>query len=245
VANRLFANAAIVGFLFALWNSGCERSATSPGTFPSSPVFPGPTPPGNPNPPQALGLTVNAISPAVGVIGDVVRVTGTGFAAGSTVTLGGEPARVTSTSFGFIVAIAPAHPVGEVDVTVTNQDGERATLARGYAYDVVTLKASTDTIAAGGEPLTVSWTAPRGRPLWDWIALIKVGASTGTYSEGWWDYTKGAASGAMTFRAPVEPGRYEFRYMVDDGFTEAARSGPVTVTPSEFPSIRGDRTREK
>ena len=205
MANRFFARALIVGVFAVLSSSGCERSPTSPSTFTSPPS----TPTQSSTPPQPAALTVSALSPAVGLIGDVVR--------------------VTNTTSGLIVAITPAHPVGEVDVSVTNPD----------------LKASADAISAGAEPLTVSWTAPKGRPLWDWVALIKVGESTGTYAKGWWEYTGGAALGARTLSAPAEPGRYEFRYMLDDGFTEAARSSPVTVRPSASPSLRVDLARER
>jgi Ca-activated chloride channel homolog len=235
MTSRLFVNVVIAGLLCAIGNSGCQRSPSSPSILTSPPSSNSSQP-----------LTVSAVSPGVGVIGDTVKVSGTGFAQGSTVMLGEELARVTSISSGVLLAIAPPHPPGEVDVTVTNRDGDRATLPHGYAYDLVTLKASTDTIAAGSETLTVSWIAPPGRPLLDWIALIKVGESTvTTYEKGWWDYTKGIAAGAMTLRAPGEPGRYEFRYMIDDGFVEAAKSGAVIVRPSAFPSIRGGRAREK
>ena len=241
MANRFFARALIVCVFAVLSSSGCERSPASPSTFTSPPS----TPTQTSTPPQPAALTVSALSPAVGLIGDVVRVMGTGFVAGATVTLDGKPARVTNTTSAFIVAITPAHPVGEVDVSVTNPDGQSSTLARGFAYEIVMLKASADTIAAGAEPLTVSWTAPKGRPLWDWVALIKVGESTGTYAKGWWEYTGGAALGALTMSAPAEPERYEFRYMLDDGFTEAARSSPVTVRPSASPSLRVDLARER
>jgi hypothetical protein len=154
MANQFFACALIVGFFAVLSGSGCERSPISPSTFTSPPSTPTPTP--TSTPPQPVEFTVTALSPAVGLNGDVVRVTGTGFVAGATVTLDGEPARVTNTSGGFIVAITPAHPVGEVDVTVTNPDGQSSTLPRGFAYEIVTLKASTDTIAAGaGRPWTL------------------------------------------------------------------------------------------
>ena len=73
--------------------------------------------------------------------------------------------------------------------------------------------------------MSVSWTASRARP-GDWIAVFRVG---GTYDDDWWDHTNGATSGTHTLTAPTRPGQYEFRYLVDGGFLEVARSSPVTV----------------
>jgi hypothetical protein len=83
--------------------------------------------------------------------------------------------------------------------------------------------------------LSVSWTAPDGRSALDWIAFLKVGDSSMNYDSGWWDYTKGATSGTFTLRAPIHPGDYEFRYLPDDGYIDAARSNTVTVTASASP----------
>jgi len=46
-----------------------------------------------------------------------------------------------------------------------------------------------------------------------------------------WQYTGGAKSGTFIVDAPATPGFYEFRYLVDDGFEDVARSVTVTVTP--------------
>jgi hypothetical protein len=69
----------------------------------------------------------------------------------------------------------------------------------------------------------------------DWIALLKVGDSSRNYDSGWWDYTKGAASGTFTLSAPIQPGDYEFRYLPDDGYIDVARSTPVKVSASVSP----------
>jgi hypothetical protein len=46
----------------------------------------------------------------------------------------------------------------------------------------------------------------------------------------WWKYTDGGTSGTFTLNAPTQPGQYEFRYLLDDGFVDTARSTPVTVS---------------
>ncbi len=73
--------------------------------------------------------------------------------------------------------------------------------------------------------MSVSWTAPGAQP-GDWLALCKVG---GGYEDDWWGPTNGATSGTRTLTAPTRPGQYQFRYLLDDDFLDAARSSPVTV----------------
>jgi Galactose oxidase-like, Early set domain/Viral BACON domain len=90
-----------------------------------------------------------------------------------------------------------------------------------------TLTASPSTVTAGGS-LTVSWTAPSGRPTTDWIGLYQVGDPNTSYL--WWTYTNGATSGSSSLSAPATAGQYEFRYLLNDGFSDAARSNAVTVT---------------
>jgi len=99
------------------------------------------------------------------------------------------------------------------------------------ALQGVSLTSNPSVVTAGGQ-LGVSWVAPSGRSAWDWIGLFKVADPSTSYENGWWQYTNGAVSGTLTLSAPTQPGEYEFRYLVDDGFNEAARSTRVTVTPS-------------
>lgn len=73
----------------------------------------------------------------------------------------------------------------------------------------------------------MSWTAPRGGTA-DWIGLFKVGDQNTQY--GWWTYTEGATSGTATLSAPTQPGQYEFRYLLNDGYDDTVRSSSVTVT---------------
>ena len=90
---------------------------------------------------------------------------------------------------------------------------------------VYTVTASTNTVAPGGQ-LSVNWTASTGKPL-DWIGLFRVGDWNGAH--GWSSYTDGATSGTFTLSAPSQAGQYEFRYLLNDGVDDAARSGLVTV----------------
>ncbi len=98
---------------------------------------------------------------------------------------------------------------------------ERAAAQAGYA-----LTASPSTVAPGGS-ITATWTAPAGRPATDWIGLYALGAPNNNYIS--WGYTNGATSGSMPFTAPSQAGQYEFRYLLNDGYTSAAVSNRVTV----------------
>ena len=83
------------------------------------------------------------------------------------------------------------------------------------------------TIVSANTPFEVSWVAPPGRPERDWVGLYRVGDPPGAYIT--WIYTRGTTVGAGIFTAPLTPGQYEFRYMLDDGFVEAGKSNPVLV----------------
>ena len=66
--------------------------------------------------------------------GTIVRITGSGFAIGATVKMGGNTALITIVDSNNIDARAPTHIVGPVDVVVSNPDGKNATLTNGFTY---------------------------------------------------------------------------------------------------------------
>jgi hypothetical protein len=80
--------------------------------------------------------TVTVISPSAGPIGGgaAVTVSGTGFATGLILKLGGTQASYGSFTSTSISATTPAHAVGIVDVTVTDSYGQTGTLAGGFTY---------------------------------------------------------------------------------------------------------------
>ena len=73
----------------------------------------------------------------------------------------------------------------------------------------------------------MSFSAPPGRSPYDWISLFKVGDPNRSY--GWWRYTDGAESGTFNLTAPLTPGQYEFRYLLEDGYTSIKISNVITV----------------
>ena len=85
---------------------------------------------GNPAP------MVSSIAPSLGPVsgGTRVTITGTGFQAGATVSLGGTAASNVVVGSSTITATTAAHAAGAVNVVVTNGDGQSGTLAGGYTY---------------------------------------------------------------------------------------------------------------
>jgi subtilisin family serine protease len=83
-----------------------------------------------------------------------------------------------------------------------------------------------------GSPMSISWTAPAGRPATDWIGIFHVGDAN-TASEAWWAYTGGATSGTLNLTTPNQGGQYEFRYFLNNTYQDATRSAPVTITQAQ------------
>src|SRR5438128_856056 len=113
----------------------------------------------------SAGPTVSAISPSSGTSsgGTAVTVTGTGFAAGATVSLGGTAAtNVTVVSSTSLTATTAAHVAGTVDVVVTNSDGQSGTLTGGYTYTTpaptVSAISPSSGMSSGGTAVTVTGT---------------------------------------------------------------------------------------
>lgn len=86
---------------------------------------------GNPAP------VVSSVNPNSGstVGGSSITITGTGFLANATVSIGGSQASSVAVSNSTtITALTPAHTAGTVDVVVTNTDGQSGTKAGGFTY---------------------------------------------------------------------------------------------------------------
>jgi glucose/arabinose dehydrogenase len=94
--------------------------------------------PNSTNPSSNPAPTVTSITPNSGNIngGTAVTVTGTGFLAGATLSVGGTAATgVTLVSSTSITALTPAHAAGAVGVMVTNTDAQSGSLPSGYTYN--------------------------------------------------------------------------------------------------------------
>jgi PKD repeat protein len=184
--------------------------------------------------PLIVGPVANAGGPYTGQVGAAISVT----AAASTDATGtivnfvwswGDGASDTSTSadsshvyantgvFNITLTVTDDFPAsGSATTTATIQDGPPP----------YSLTASPASVIAGN-PITVQWTAPDGSSPLDWIGLYHVGdADTAML---WSQYTNGAIAGTFTLLAPLDPGQYQFRYLLNDGWTDVAQSNPFTV----------------
>ena len=176
-----------------------------------------------------VGFSVTNTSSRSGLVGDALGVYGTGFRSGVTVTLDGVESPLVSQSETTLVTFLGPHAPGTVDVVVTNPDGKSRTFAEWFTYQSVSLSISAAQVTAGS-PISVSWTAPSGRPSSDWVSIYRVGDPNESYGD--WIYTDGRASGTFATMAPSEPGVYEFRYFAEDRYVDAARSSTITVVSS-------------
>lgn len=87
--------------------------------------------------PAVTGPTLNAVTPTSGTTagGTPVTLTGSGFQAGATVTLGGSAATsVVVVNSSTITAVAPAHATGAVTAVVTNPNSTSASRANAFFY---------------------------------------------------------------------------------------------------------------
>src|SRR5262249_39713080 len=87
------------------------------------------------------------------------------------------------------------------------------------------LSVSSSTVNPG-DSLSILWDHAEGT-MTDWIGLYQVDQSNLEY--GWWAYTNGESTGSLTLRAPGDPGLYEFRYLLNNGFTDVAHSSTIAV----------------
>lgn len=172
-------------------------------------------------------LSVTGVAPRTGLVGSTVQVSGTGFSSGATVTLGAVATGVRVHDSTILTAAIPLNGQGTVDVVVTNPHGDSAALANGFTYGAVTLAASPSVVAPGA-PLSVTWAAPSGRSVLDWVGFFPAGDPSTAFQLGWWQYTNGTPAGSWTLSAPTLAGQYEFRYLLNDEYFDVARA-PVTV----------------
>jgi hypothetical protein len=107
--------------------------------------------------------TVSNVSPSTGLTagGTAITITGTNFAAGAAVSLGGSPATgVTVVNGTTIAATTPAHAAGAVNITVTNTDGQNGTLTAGFSYllpaPTVSNASPNVGLTTGGTAITIS-----------------------------------------------------------------------------------------
>jgi len=93
------------------------------------------------------------------------------------------------------------------------------------------ITASHATVAPGSTTI-VSWKAPGTHSGKDWIGLFLVGKPSAGNTFVTWRYVPSGTNGVLTFAVPssTAPQLYEFRYLLDNAYSMAAKSNPVTVS---------------
>jgi hypothetical protein len=193
---------------------------------------------GNPAP------TVGSISPTSGTAsgGTAVTVTGTGFLAGATVSLGGTAATgVSVVSSTKITATTAAHAAGAVNVVVTNTDSQAGSLTGGYTY----------TSASGGSISFVqAATGPTSiQALNSTVAVAYATAQTAgdlnVVAVGWGDTTSAVSSvtdsRGNTYTRAVGPTVNAGQQSIYYAKNIAAGANTVTVTfnqAASYPDVR-------
>jgi hypothetical protein len=196
----------------------------------------------SPPPPANQAPTVSAIAPAAGTTlgGTTVTITGTNFAAGATVTIGGTAATdVAVQGTTSLTARTPQHAAGPGDVVVTVA-GRSGTLAGGFQFQAPAATNNQPPIVSGissrssrpgvpnrfadlDETLTVTATVtdaetPADQLRYEWTA--DVGAFSGTGRE-------------VTWRAPAQattPAEVRLNLVVIETYQSVNAQGlPVTA----------------
>jgi hypothetical protein len=200
--------------------NGYTRAATSP------PV----TVSGTPLP------TISSLAPANVTVGGpafTLTVTGANFIAASVVRVGGADRSTTFVSSTQLQAAIPASDIataGTRTITVfTPAPGggtsNPLTLTVGTTTTAPTLTVSATTVAPGAQVTATLTNGLRGGA--DWLALAQTSAPNTSYLQ--WTYVGAATTRTWTVTMPTTPGTYEFRLFLENGYTRAATSPPVTV----------------
>ena len=199
-------------------NNGYTRAATSP-TVTVNPLAP----------------TLTSISPASARLDGAFTLTanGTGFTTASVVQWNGAPRPTTYVSATQLRASIPASDratAGTASVTV-NTPPPGGGVSSPKVFTIIPLPSLTvyPTSVTGGATVTATLADGYGGAS-DWLALASTSAANNSYIQ--WVYVgSGVSTKAWTVTMPATPGTYEFRLFLSNGYTRAATSPPVTVTP--------------
>jgi Tol biopolymer transport system component/pimeloyl-ACP methyl ester carboxylesterase len=166
-------------------------------------------------PAPLISLVTPGSGPDAG--GTPITITGTGFANGASVTLGGAlAANVNVVNQTIITAVTPAHAAGVVDVVVMNPDGQSGVLAVAFTYfPTACVTTSIDPVGSGsvtlnpagpcfiaGTSVTVTATPASGYRFLNWS-----GALSGSTNPASFTVQLSTSVGARFERVPALEGR--------------------------------------
>ena len=144
------------------------------------------------SPPVIMGLNPSS---GVNVGNTLVNVQGQSFQPGATVSIGGHPATgVTYVNSNVLSIRTPAGMNGAASITVTNPDGQAATLANAFTYTgpTVSFLSSSNAYTSGGTIISITGTSFQSGAA---VYLSDIYATNVTVS----------SASLLTFTAPVHP----------------------------------------
>jgi hypothetical protein len=208
-------------------NDTYTRAATSPVVIVNAAVNPAPA--------------IASLSPASLPAGSgplTLTVNGTGFLSSSVVQWNASARATTfvsATQLKATITAGDLAAVGTFQVTVVSPAPGGGTSAPAIftAGPPIALGISAATVAPGS-PVTATLTGGPGGPA-DWLALAASGAPNTTYVT--FVYVGGGVTTrTWTVNMPSTPGTYEFRLFLNNGYTRAATSPPITVSAATNPA---------
>ncbi len=183
----------------------------------------------------------SAIAPSSGPTagGTSVTITGTGFASGATVTIGGAAATgVTWVNATSITATTPAGSAGARNVVVTNPDTQSGTLSNGFTYvaaPTASAIAPSSGPTAGGTAVTITGTGFVSG------AAVTIGGAPAT-SVTWVNATSITATtpaGTAGAKNVVVTNPDTQSATLTNGFTYVAAPTASAIAPSSGPTAGG------
>lgn len=208
------------------------RAATSPGVS----VVPGPNP-------VPAATSLSPLGTIAGAAAFTLTVNGSGFATSSVVRWNGADRATTFYSATQLRASIPASDVaaiGTASVTVFSPSpGGGLSSPLPFTIGAApTLSVSASSVT-GGSSVTVTLTNGFGGG-GDWLAFTLSSSSDYSYQQSTY-VGGGVTTRTWTITTPITAGTYEFRLYLNNTFTRAATSPPVTVLagPSPVPTLTG------
>ena len=185
--------------------------------------------------------TITTLAPSRAPVGSTLAltVTGSSFNWHSVVLWNGAPRPTTfvnPSTLKATIASTDLSAIGTVPVRVsTPAPGGGTSPELTFTIDPPpTLTLSAATVYAGGSETVTLANGLGGSS--DWIALAAVGSPNTSYVQ--WTYVgSGVLNRAWTVTMPAATGQYEFRLFLNNGYTRAATSPPVTVVPPPVPAL--------
>jgi hypothetical protein len=183
------------------------------------------------------GPSLSQVTPPAGTSagGSSTTLMGAGFLPGATVMIGGVAATPTAIAPASVTVKAGAHAIGDVDVVVTNADGQASTLAGAFFYDfadvtgsnpfrpfVVTLFRDAITGGCGGLNYCPGSSITRGQ-----MAVFLLRSEHGSA------YTPPAATGTVFADVPASNGFAAWiERLYAEGVTGGCAGSPLRYCPS-------------